>query len=210
MSRDIFPTQLETDRLLFERFSHETVDPYEFYEFVQRDEWQDDATEHMPWFRLARLDQVAGFVDVAEQQWADRERARYLLRSKDEDGAIVGTTSFVPEWEKRYATSDVVLSSEFWGRGYGPERASTFVELTFETFDLDAYCTSCAGDNEQSRRMIEKVVDRYGGRYEGLLRNFGSVHPDGTVTDQHRFSITREEYEAATAADERLAFEVTW
>jgi RimJ/RimL family protein N-acetyltransferase len=72
------------------------------------------------------------------------------------------------------------------------------VELTFDRYDLDAYYATCHADNERSREMIQGYVDDYGGRREGLLRQH-STRPDGTVTDQYRFSITRSEYEAATA-----------
>ena len=209
MTRPLFPTRIETDRLLFERVDHETVDPFEFYEFVRRDDWRGAATEHMPWFRLRTLDQVATFVDHAEQQWRDRETARYLLRSTEEDGTLVGTTAFGPEWETRRAGSGIVLAGEYWGRGYGGERASVFVELAFERYDLDAFCTTCATGNEPSRRMIGKYVERYGGRREGVLRRH-SARPSGEVTDQYRFSIVREEYEEATRDRETLGFDVEW
>jgi len=210
MVRDFFPERIETDRLVLERVSHENVEPFEVYELVDRDEWQNDATEHMPWFRFRRLDQVAEFIDKAEQQWADRDTARYLLRSKEDDGELVGTTAYGPEWEQRRAGSGIVLSKRYWGREYGLERASAFVELTFETYDLDVFYTSCAADNEPSRRMIEKYVEKYGGRYEGLLRQHGSRRPNGEVTDQHRFTITQEEYEEATAEMETLEFDLDW
>lgn len=209
MTTGLFPRRIETDGLLFERFCHRVVDPFEFYEFVNDEDWQGDATEHMPWFRFQRLDQVAEFVDHAEEQWAEREKARYLLRSTEEGGEIVGTTALCPEWEERRAWSGIVLAKRYWGREYGLERASAFIELTFERYDLDAYYTTCAADNEPSRRMIEKYVERYGGRHEGLLRQHSS-RPNGEVTDQHRFSITREEYEAATEGREPLNFEVEW
>ncbi|WP_227375229.1 GNAT family N-acetyltransferase [Haladaptatus halobius] len=83
------------------------------------------------------------------------------------------------------------------GSGYGTERANAMVELTFERFDLDAYYTTVADGNERSRRMIESYVEAFGGRHEGLLRQY-KPRPNGDVTDQHRYSITREEYESAT------------
>lgn len=209
MSHDLFPSRIETDRLVFEPLSYETVGLFEFYEFVQREDWRGAATEHMPWFRLDRLDQVAAFVENAAENWASLEGARYVLRSTDEEGALVGTTAYNPEWDSRRAWSDVVLAREYWGREYGLERAAAFVELTFEVYDLDAYYTTCAADNEPSRRMIEKYVERYGGRHEGLLRQH-SPRPDGSVTDQHRFSIVRGEYEDATTDVETLDFDVEW
>jgi RimJ/RimL family protein N-acetyltransferase len=209
MGHGLFPRRIETDRLVLERLTHDAVDVFELYEFLQGEHWQGEATEHMPWFRLQRLDQVAGFVDHAQENWRNREKARYLIRSKEEDGDLVGTTAYGPEWETRRAGSGIVLSKRYWGRGYGGERAGVFVELTFERYDLDAYYTTCAAGNEQSRRMIAKVMERYGGRNEGLLRQHSS-RPNGSVTDQHRFSVLREEYERATEDVETMAFEVEW
>jgi ribosomal-protein-alanine N-acetyltransferase len=209
MPHGLFPKQIETDRLLFDRLCHDMVDLFEFYEFTMRDDWQGDATEHMPWFRFQRLDQVAGFIDKAEQEWTEHDTARYLLRSKEEDGTIIGTTAFGPEWETRRAGSGIVLAQRYWGREYGLERASAFIELTFERYDLDAYYTTCAAHNEPSRRMIEKYVERYSGQHEGLLRQH-SPRPSGDVTDQHRFTILREEYEEATKEMDTLDFEIIW
>ena len=200
----LFPDRIETERLAFERFD-EHVD---LYEFVGRDDWQGAATEHIPWFCFERVDEVVEFVDAAERRWTDGERARYLLRRRTDD-AIVGTAAYVPEWEPHRAGSDIVLAREYWGDEYGLERASAFVELTFETYDLDAYYTTCAAGNEPSRRMIEKYVKRYGGRHEDLLRQH-SPRPGGEVTDQHRFTITEAEYREATADRETLQFAVEW
>lgn len=209
MSVAVFPSRLETDRLVFERLGPGTTDVFELYAFMQRDDWQGAATEHMPWFRLERIDQVADLVDHAHTEWTDRETARYLLRAPAEDDAIVGTTAFDPEWETRRAGADIVLAQEYWGNEYGVERAHAFVELTFDTYDLDAFYTTCAADNDPSRCMIEKYVTAYGGTHEGLLRQH-SARPNGVVTDQHRYSITRSEYEAATRDRDVLEFDIEW
>lgn len=210
MARPSFPVRIETGRLRFERVSHDDVDVDELVALFTRDGWRDETMEHMPWFRFEDEDDVESFVDHAEQQWREGERARYLLRSADEGGAIVGTASFDPDWDRRCGGSDIVLAKQYWGQGYGTERGSVFVELSFGHYDFDAYVTSCAVDNAPSRRMIEKLVAKYGGKHEGVLRQFGSPHPDGTVTDQHRFSITREEYARATGECATLEFEIQW
>jgi len=85
--------------------------------------------------------------------------------------------------------------------GDGTERARVFVELTFDRYGLDTYYATCAATNDRSRRMIEGYVTDYGGRHEGVIRNH-SGRPDGGVTDQHRFSITRREYETAVCEAE--------
>ncbi|MFB6268071.1 MAG: GNAT family N-acetyltransferase [Halodesulfurarchaeum sp.] len=214
MTHRLFPERIETERLRFDRLSHETIDPFELYAFVSREDWRGEALDAMPWFRFQTVEEVAGFIDHAESEWAERSSARYLLRERESDvereGEIVGTTAFIPDWETRMATADVVLAEEFWGREYGLERASVFVELTFGTYDLEAYCTSCATDNEPSRRMLEKLVEAYGGRYEGRLRQFGAPRPSGEVTDQYRFSIVKEEYERAVRAGAGVDFHVEW
>lgn len=209
MTRGLFPELIETDRLRLERIGPDTVDPFELYELVSTASWQTAVTEHMPWFRFETLDDVTSFVESAAEQWAEGDTARYLLRSAEDDGALAGLTAFGPEWDERRAGSGIVLAKPFWGRGYGVERAGAFVELTFERYDLDAFFTTVADGNEPSRRMIETYVDRYGGRHEGLLRQH-SARPSGAVTDQHRYSITRAEYEAATEDRETLTFDVEW
>lgn len=209
MSAHLFPRQIETERLRLERLAFETIDPFELYAFLGRADWQDAAAEHMPWFQFDGLNQVHSFIEDAESEWADRETARYIVRASEEDGAIVGLTAFEPEWDTRRAGSGIVLAKEYWGREYGLERASVFIELTFEKYDLDAFYTTCAAGNDPSRHMIEKYIDRYGGRHEGLLRQH-SPRPDGSVTDQHRFTITHAEYEETTTDRETMTFDIEW
>lgn len=116
MPATLFPDRLETDRLIFERIELDRTDIFELYEFVSRADWQGAATEHMPWFRFTRLDQVTQFVEDATDQWREGETARYLLRAPAEDGGLVGTTAFGPEWEQRRAGSGIILAEEYWGR----------------------------------------------------------------------------------------------
>ncbi|WP_224270619.1 GNAT family N-acetyltransferase [Haloprofundus salinisoli] len=200
MPTPLFPERFETDRLAFERVSHDDTDLFALYDLAQSETWQSQVTEHMPWFRFEQLDQVAQFVDDAERQRKERTFARYAVYPKEGEadaGDLAGLTTFRPQWKLQSGSSSVILAEPFWGRGYGTERAEKMVELTFERFDLDCYYTTAAAGNDRSRRMISRYIESFGGTYEGLLRNFKS-RPTGEVTDQHRYTITREEYEAAT------------
>ncbi len=204
MPKSLFPERIETERLVLERISSENTDLFELYELCSTDSWQTDVTEHMPWFRFQTLSDVGKFVEHAENQWRERDTARYTIRPKSGEGGageLAGLTAFGPEWDERRAGSGIVLAKRFWGRGYGTERARAMVELTFERLDLDAFYTTVADGNERSRRMIESYVERFGGRHEGLLRQYKG-RPSGEVTDQHRYTITREEYESATVGGE--------
>ena len=70
------------------------------------------------------------------------------------------------------------------------------LELAFDRLDLDIVTVSHDPDNENSRRAIERYVERFGGRREGRIRN--DVRISGEVRDTVRYSISRAEYRAAT------------
>lgn len=53
-------------------------------------------------------------------------------------------------------------------------------------------------ESEKSYRAVEKYVDQYGGRYEGLLRNHAGRYDPSR--DHHRFTISQAEY-TATVTD---------
>jgi ribosomal-protein-alanine N-acetyltransferase len=50
--------------------------------------------------------------------------------------------------------------------------------------------------NENSQRAIERYVDRFGGHQEGHIRN--DTLMNGEPRDSVRYSISREEWRAAT------------
>lgn len=198
----LFPPEFETDRLTFERVSPDRTDTFEVHELTTTDRWE-QVTEWMPWYDFDRLDRVRKFLAHQEEQWNEGEKASYTIRPKPGEphaDDLVGFTALGSEWDTRRAGSGIVLDPDVWGNGYGHERALEMVRLTFERLRLDAYYTTCAAGNERSRRMIERYVDHFGGRHEGLLRQHSS-RPNGDVTDQHRFTITRAEYEAAVGGD---------
>jgi RimJ/RimL family protein N-acetyltransferase len=204
MSHGLFPERIETDRLLLDRLSFDTVEPLELYELSRTDGWATATDEHMPWFGFDRPDQVCDFIEECEDDWADREGAAYAVRPTGDEpraGDLAGFRTFDPEWRRDRAGSDVVLAEPFWGRGYGTESGTAMVRLTFDRFCLGAFLTKCAAGNDRSRRMIERYVVDLGGQCDGLLRH-ENPRPNGRMTDQYRFSLLREEYEAATAGEQ--------
>ena len=201
MSDRHFPERIETDRLRLERVSPEITDANAVVDLVTTDSWQTEVTEHMPWYGFESRDHVSKYVDHCEQQWADREKASYTIRPAEGEpnaGELVGFAGYTPSWEERVAGTGIVLAEPAWGRGYGGERAAAFVELAFERHDMAAYATTVADVNGRSRRMIEKYVERFGGKHEGRLRRYKS-RAGGEAIDYHRYSITREEYERAAS-----------
>jgi RimJ/RimL family protein N-acetyltransferase len=109
---------------------------------------------------------------------------------------LAGTTNLHFDWGRRTAELGIWLRKPFWGRGYSGERAAALLELAFERLDLELVGASHQDGNEQSRRAIEKYVERFGGQYDGLLRNF--VPRGDEVRDLHRYTISQEQYREAT------------
>ncbi|WP_158055764.1 GNAT family N-acetyltransferase [Halorussus halophilus] len=195
-----YPERIETDRLVLERLSTEHTDLDELADRTLTDSWQTEVTEHMPWFRFEDEEHVSKYIDHCEQQWTDREKANYTIRlkaSEPEAGELVGLTGYNTDWEAQVASTGIVLAKPFWGRGYAGERIAALLELAFERHEFSAYETEIAAVNERSRRMAEKYVVRFGGKHEGLLRHY-SQRQGGEALDYHRYTILREEYEAAT------------
>lgn len=196
----MFPERVETNRLLLERISHETVDVFALHEFYGQEDAEGmfeywDSSPHRT------VNETFEYVDEAERLWEEAEGAKYVIRPREkagsaererEGGVIAGTTGLYPDWEKRSANLGVILEGQYWGRGYSAERAEALLDVAFDRLDLELVVASHVDGNERSRRAIEKYVERYGGQYDGLLRNWLPLGE--SVVDVHRYTFSREEY----------------
>ena len=203
----MFPERIETDRLVLERLCHKHVDLHEFYRIcsdADGSEEIDDVTRYMPWEPHTTINESREFIDGAEERWNEGESAGYVIRlaeSEDGAGAFAGVGSLHPDWDRRTGGLGTWLRKRFWGRGYSGERAAALMELAFERLDLDCVAVTHHADNENSRRAIERYVEAHGGRCEGRLRNW--VPYGDEVADEYRYTITQDEYRAATRGDDQ-------
>ena len=194
-----FPTTIETERLVFEQLSSETVDLRKLYRICSTDPAIDEITRYMPWDPHRTLNKTREFVEWCETGWDDGEQAVYVIRPADgEDGAgvLAGVTRLECEWERRSAMFELWLRKRFWGRGYSSERAAALMELAFERLDLDLVHVNHEDGNDRSKTAIKKYIDAHGGQYDGLLKNWGPR--DKEVVDAHRYTITQRQYREAT------------
>jgi len=195
----MFPERIDTDRLRLVRISHDTVDPFDLHGLYADGDDTEEMFEYWDSSPHETLKETYDYVDEAERLWDDGEGAKYVIQPKDGEGGagvVAGTTGLYPDWEKRSANLGVLLDKRFWGRGYSGERADALLAVAFDRLGLELVVAAHVDGNERSRRAITKYVERYGGQYEGLLRNWHRL-PD-TVADVHRYTISREEYLAAT------------
>lgn len=191
----MFPERIETQRLNLERISADTADLFDLYELYSDGDDVEEMFEYWDSSPHETVKETYDYIEEAERLWEEAEAAKYVILPREgEDGAgvIAGTTGLYPEWEKRSANLGILLDKRFWGRGYAGERADAMLSVAFERLDLDLVVAAHVDGNEQSRRAIMKYVERHGGRYEGLLRNWHSL-PDA-VADVHRYTISQDEY----------------
>ncbi|GAA0236347.1 GNAT family N-acetyltransferase [Haladaptatus pallidirubidus] len=153
----MIPERIETDHLIFERLTHETIDLFDLYEIWSSDPGIEEVTEYLPWDPHTTPKETHDLLEEAEANWEVKEDFCYILRIPgSSEPAIVGITGI-----------DV-----HWGRGLSEERAAVLTELVFETLDLDLLAVFTLEENQRSQRAIEKYIDRYDGQYDGLFRNF--------------------------------------
>lgn len=191
----MFPDRIETERLRLERISRDTVDLFDLHELYSRGGDAEETFEYWDSSPHETVKETYDYLREAERLWDDAEGAKYVIRSKEEEdeaGVIAGTTGLYPDWEKRSANLGILLDKRFWGRGYSGERADAVLPVAFDRLGLEIVAVSHIDGNENSQRAIEKYVERYGGQYDGLLRNWLPLAD--TVADVHRYTISREAY----------------
>lgn len=194
----MFPETIETERLTLTRFSRESFDALDLYPYysARHSESIELETEHLTSGPHATPKETWDLLAEAEEDWKDAEHARYaVIPQAGEDGAgeFAGVTGLMLEWERRTGLTGLWLRKPYWGRGYSGERAAALLTLAFDVLDLDLVSPGYLDGNERSKRAIEKYVERFGGEYDGVLRNWVPVGDE--VRDLHRYTILREQWE---------------
>lgn len=201
----MFPETLETERLRLERFSRENFDALELHRHYapRHSETIEEEFEHVTQKPHATPKETWDRLVEAEEKWDEAEWATYAVISKPEE-EFAGTTNLALEWEKRTGLTGLWLRKPFWGRDYSGERAMALLALAFDRLDLEVVSPGYLDGNEQSKRAIEKYVERFGGQYDGVLRNW--VPFEDEVRDLHRYTILREQWEEHRPDDDAVTF----
>lgn len=189
-----YPLVVETDRLRFEPLHG--VDPLAYYRF-RRDQ-PPEVYAHVPFDAPETPREAADSLADAREDWVERTRAMYAIRpAAGEDGAgeLASETMLATQWDHRVAWLGLILGKRFWGRGYSGERADAMLEVAFDRLDLEYVSVVHAVGNGNSRRAVERYVDRHGGRREATLRNW-SPPEAGSVPDEAYYAVPREAWAA--------------
>ena len=135
-----------------------------------------------------------------ENVWAIEEK---------ESGRVIGSVGLHPDTKRGMNDKCVQmlgygLEPSYWGRGLMTEVCREVLRYAFEELELELVSAFHYPGNRRSQRVIEKL----GFYYEGVLRS-ASVLPDGDVTGNVCYSMTREEYHRKRWRDDGLTEENT-
>ncbi len=197
---DLFPREIRTDRLRFVPLDHDSVDGIDLYE-IHRSPTMAETMRNLSQDPRETLRETWDALDHAETAWDDGNHAEYAVFPRDgEDGAgeFAGVAGLMPQWDRRVVYFGLWLRKPFWGRGYSGERAAAMMRVCFDTLDADLVSAGYVPGNEQSKRAIEKYVDRFGGQYDGHFRNW--IPGDDGARDLHTYSVGREQWADAVAS----------
>jgi RimJ/RimL family protein N-acetyltransferase len=195
---ELFPDEIRTERLRLVRESVAECDLRERYESLSTAAVDEDELAYVPLEAFAHLQEAREFVAQREGRMQSGDAGTYVVRPREgEDGAgePAGEAELFAIWNEQTAFMTFGLRKRFWGRGYSAERAGALLHLAFERLNLELVSVTHLIGNENSRRAIEKYVDRFGGEHVGRFRNQHVV--DGEPSDLVRYEIPRTEYEAS-------------
>ncbi len=158
-----FPSEMESDRLRYERLHPDEFDLFELYEHVRTDAPEIDAvTEYVTWDPHEHPQATAEWIERCGESFENGDGATYVLRPRtgSREGELAGLTGIDVDWDHKRAAFGTWLRTPFWGMGYSGERAARLFELAFERLDIEIVAVEHVTGNDRSRRAIRKYVDR--------------------------------------------------
>lgn len=88
----LFPTEMESERLRYERLHPEEVDPFELYEHARTEAPDiEEITEYVTWDPYEHPKEAFDWVERCGTRFEDGDAATYVLRTKAGDHASLST-----------------------------------------------------------------------------------------------------------------------
>lgn len=150
----LFPKEMKSDRLRYERLHPENIDPFELYKHVRIGAPNvEEITEYVAWSPYEHPKEAFDWVERCGNLFEDGKDATYVLRIEQGNhaGELAGLAGIHPSWDRRLATMGTWIRKQFWGQGYSGERAAQMLELAFDRLGLDVVAVTHDPENETSR-----------------------------------------------------------
>lgn len=155
----MYPTQLNTERLLLRKIALSDVD------FVFGYASDPEVTTYVAWPSPATREDTRAYVAEMLESWDSDECFEYLI-IRSSDSVPVGAISLVPE--DHSVTIGYVIAKPFWGNGYATEAARQIVSLALAQKEIFRVWTIVDTEHPASAKVLEKI----GMECEGILRRW--------------------------------------
>lgn len=185
---DVFPTRIETERITFIPVHHADIDVQEM--FQRYSNIPEENTAGVTFEPYENMIEAKEFLESSEREFKEGESGSYIMRLT-ETGEWIGTAGLDIRWDRKIAESGIYLFEEYWGNGYGTERGEAMLEVAFNEYNIEAWVSRCAVDNEASQNSIEKYVVGNGGAKYGRTPN---KQMGDQLKDLYMYVLKRDEY----------------
>lgn len=134
--------------------------------------WSDEAvTRYMNIEPFETVEQTTEMIAFLVKRMAEGSASRYSILLKDSQ-VVIGTCGLnYLDYENSRTEVAYDLGSAYWGKGYGFELMTAFVEWVFQSQDFHRVEAKIDPDNLPSIKLIERL----GFQKEGLLRDYEKI-----------------------------------
>ena len=125
--------------------------------------------------------EAQGWINLISSRW-DTEKIGFCAVIEKQSGKFIGWCGLWRLTETDEIEVGYALFKEFWGKGYAVEASEAFLIYGFEKLNLEKIVAVAQPENQNSRRVMEKLGMNY--NYTGDFYNRKLVH----------YTIERDDY----------------
>ena len=172
---------LETQRLILRAWQNNDLRDY--HEFAS-DEQIGMMAGFKPHESLLESQIMLNIFMIQNKSWAIYHK---------QDNKVIGYIGLHPDTKRsnriRCLSIGYSLNRKYWGLGIMVEASQAVMAYVFDNLKLDLLTIYHYTDNDQSRRVIEKL----GFRYDGTLRSSARLY-NNMIKDEACYSMSKQEY----------------
>jgi len=172
---------LETQRLILRAWQNN--DAHDYYEFAS-DEQVGMMAGFKPQESLLEAQIILKIFMIQNKSWAIYHKF---------DNKVIGYIGLHPDTKRsnkiRCLSIGYSLNGKYWGQGIMVEASQAVMAYVFENLKLDLLTIYHYTDNNQSKRVIEKL----GFSYDGTLRSSAHLY-NNMIKDEACYSMSKQEY----------------
>ncbi len=144
----LLPEQIETERLLLQRFRYEDGEEI-FYTYASKPE----ATKYMAWPTHQSIHDTRNFLNYVIHGWRQGTDYSFAIRLKD-NHRMIGSCGIANEEGK--IQFGYVLGPSHWGKGYATEATKAMLEKIKSQPNIFRIGTFVDVDNSASMKVLKK------------------------------------------------------